>query len=512
MKRILFYIVLWLIPTMALADVNHLPKRTIENVAENSYIDSIKYDIGLFDIDDSLLSVHCPDIMIKPERMITRENELFIHSSELAYTPYNSNKSNYLIIIDYALYDTLRFEIKRYAEDVHTIYGYGVYVESVINSNPQNVKDLIISYQNNLIGVLLVGDVGEAYFEIDNDHNKYGYKKWPCDVYFMDLNGTWSDTDNNGIYDKHIGWVGAEIFVARLLGKGAQLGSESLLIRNQLQKSHEYWWKSSFHTADTILNYVDHDWIGSFSSSSIEPVLPSGIVEDVRYGIDTIFSSSDYLHRINRTHYGFTFLACHGDVIGHAFTNGIIYVPQIKWNLSNSYVYNLYCCSACNWCPSMNIGYLGGAYLFNNGKTMAVVGSTKIGGMQFFPNYFYEYFPTKNVGEAFLSWWQRVFGNGIANYYIWWNYGMVILGDPTIKLHYDVHDMCEENLYLNSYPSDNQSNLIMFKAGNIINVSKDFIIPNGVHVIFDAPKVIFENGFCCPIGASFETRSEGCEL
>ena len=34
MKRILFYIVLWLIPTMALADVNHLPKRTIENVAD----------------------------------------------------------------------------------------------------------------------------------------------------------------------------------------------------------------------------------------------------------------------------------------------------------------------------------------------------------------------------------------------------------------------------------------------------------------------------------------------
>ena len=34
MKRILFYIVIWLIPAMALADVNHLPKRTIENVAD----------------------------------------------------------------------------------------------------------------------------------------------------------------------------------------------------------------------------------------------------------------------------------------------------------------------------------------------------------------------------------------------------------------------------------------------------------------------------------------------
>ena len=32
------------------------------------------------------------------------------------------------------------------------------------------------------------------------------------------------------------------------------------------------------------------------------------------------------------------------------------------------------------------------------------------------------------------------------------------------------------------------------------------------HVIFDAPIVTFANGFSCPLGASFETRNEGCEL
>jgi hypothetical protein len=43
-------------------------------------------------------------------------------------------------------------------------------------------------------------------------------------------------------------------------------------------------------------------------------------------------------------------------------------------------------------------------------------------------------------------------------------------------------------------------------------VSSSFTIPQGVHVIFDAPEVVFENGFLCPAGATFETRNEGCEL
>ena len=33
-----------------------------------------------------------------------------------------------------------------------------------------------------------------------------------------------------------------------------------------------------------------------------------------------------------------------------------------------------------------------------------------------------------------------------------------------------------------------------------------------VHIVFDAPKITFEKGFRCSVGASFETRHEGCEL
>ena len=93
-----------------------------------------------------------------------------------------------------------------------------------------------------------------------------------------------------------------------------------------------------------------------------------------------------------------------------------------------------------------------------------------------------------------------------------WNYGMTILGDPTIYLGHKVSDVCTNNLSLTSFPTNNTSNLVIYKAGTSINVSGNFIIPQGVHVIFDAPMVTFDPCFTCPVGASFETRNEGCEL
>ena len=143
---------------------------------------------------------------------------------------------------------------------------------------------------------------------------------------------------------------------------------------------------------------------------------------------------------------------------------------------------------------------------------MVVIGTTKTGGMNSsYISYFYTPLITNNIGEAFLQWWNH-FGNNHTKSRIYWYYGMTILGDPTIDFRYNVSDHCVNNLSLTTFPSNNTSNLIMYKAGNKITVSGSFVIPQGVHVIFDAPQVVFEGNFSCPLGASFETRNEGCEL
>ena len=477
--------------------------------------DSTMMSEDIFLIDDSLLRIHHPEVAIKPTYTY-KTPRVFTHTLEFQYTRKNNRMSNYLIITTLDLFRNLGNEIKTYAEDVHAIYGYGVYVETTSNATPEQLKSLILNYKEDLCGVFFIGNLGECMYEISNDHNKYGYRQWPCDLFFMDLDGEWIDTDGNGIYDQHTGNIAPDIFFGRLSAVGLEsLGDEEDLIRTQLKKSHDFWWKSSFHGADRVLNYIDNDWNKSFLPGSISAIFASNEVDDIRYIYNSThtFSPTDYLARLSKNEYGFTHLAAHSSPTQHQFTNGYVFLSGIKKNAAqtSNYAYNLFCCSACNWTIASTQGYLGGVYLFNNGKTLSVVGSTKTGGM-LGSTYFYSYLSMRNIGQSLLDWWKTYYGNSHNNYTISWSYGMTILGDPTIRLRHKVSDYCERDLFLDTFPVDNISNLIIYKAERSIHITDSFHIPNGVHVIFDAPQILFEPNFTCPLGASFETRYEGCEL
>lgn len=478
---------------------------------------SLEYLEGLIlKQDDSLLCATYPEVAVK-SRKVKSQRTNFSHALQLHYSPDDATKSDYLIIAKRSLYDSLSIDLKMYSEDVHAIFGYGIYLETVTDDTPETIKSLICSYRNRLCGVLLVGNIASAFYEVENDHNLYGYRHWPCDLFYMDLDGIWTDSDSNGKYDSHTGNVAPEIFLGRLSAYGlSSYGSEVELIRNQLQKSHKYWWKESFHVQETSLNYKDIDFRRYFSPNYIKKVFSTEYITEIRNEVDSCFSASDYITRISSNVYGFTHLAAHSSPIHHEFTRGDtvegIFNIDIKNIDSNNYAYSLYCCSACNWTAGNSNGYLGGAYLFNKGKTIAVVGTTKTGGMKSASiKHFYSQLESNNLGEAYCYWWNQL-GNIHSHSIICWNYGMTLLGDPTIDFRYKVSNRCVNDLTLTSFPSENSSNLIVYKAGNSITVSNSFTIPQGVHVVFDAPQVVIENGFICPIGSSFEIRSEGCEL
>lgn len=483
-------------------------------VNDNNLYDSGLLNGDLFQIDDSLLSVHAPEMCIKPAPQFNQPNLVFYFDEKIYYTPNDSSKSNFLVITTPELWCSLQKEIKTYAEDIHAIFGYGVYIDVVSTNSPEQLKSVILNHQNNLSGVVLIGDFVACMYEINNDHNKYGYKRWPCDLYYMDLDGVWIDSDSNGTYDEHTGNVAPDIYMARLSTQGlASLGNESFLINRQLEKSHSFWWDSSFFKQDTSLNYINKDWIYSSPASHLAPVFSTNEVDDIKSGIDTCFSKEDYLLRISQPQYGFTYLAAHSSHVIHQFPNGNLNVSQIMNIPSYNYAYNLFCCSSLNWlATNMYNAYLGGAYLFNDCKTLTVIGSTKTGSMQG-RNHFYSQFGQKNIGEAFLYWWNHCYPTNYHSIYtVSWSYGMTILGDPTIHFRHDVHNYCVNDLVLTSFPQNNHSNHILFKAGHRIKVTNKFVIPAGVHIVFDAPTIVFEDGFICPKGATFETRNEGCKL
>lgn len=477
--------------------------------------DSLTVDANLFHTDDSLLLEIFPVTQVKPLHAPPQQNPNFHHSLELHFTANDAVKPFLLMITSPELFNNLKKEIIQYAEDVHAIYGYGIYLEIVTNATAQQLKSLILSYQNNLCGVIAIGDFPACMFEIDNDYNKYGYRKWPCDLYYMDLDGIWEDTDNNGIYDSHRGNVGPDIYFARLSAYGMSfLGNEIDLLRRQFQKSHSYWWKSSFSAQEVVLGYIDKDWVDKVSANKLKQVFSSDSVNLIQYGKDSCFSKNDYLSRLVQSQYGFTHLASHSAPTFHQFTGLTkIYLSEIhNLTATSSFAYNLFCCSACNWLAGNSQGYLGGAYLFHEGATMTVLGSTKTGSMLGTP-WFYNELPTKNIGDSFKQWWRNYYGDSShTEYAISWSYGMSILGDPTIYYRHNVSDYCTDNLVLSQYPINNQSNLVLYRASQSIHVTGGFHIPQGVHVVFDAPKVSFAPGFSLVKGATVETRNEGCEL
>ncbi len=465
--------------------------------------------------EDSIMRVLCPELFAKPRFAPPVRQGNFSYSERWHFTRPDTTKQEFLIIAEHSICDTLTNELRTYSEDVHAIYGYGIYLVSVENSYAYPLRELIKSYKENnnkLCGVLLVGDVGEAWYETAHDHGD-SYARWPCDLYFMDLDGTWIDSDNDTIFDGHTGNQNPDIFVARLSAVGMSgLGSESTLIRRQLSKSHDFWWKSSFQSSnDTALNYVCEGLSGP-SAHSLDSVFPSHNVIDIRYGSLPCPSPADFLSRLNSSNYGFTNLSCHSSTTSHEITTNQpwVQVSEIINNSSGNYAITLNCCYACCWKSSQKV-YIGGAHLFNLGKTMAVIGSTKkcsFGNMHLL----YNRFPNCNLGMAYLEWWKDSHLEEHCIYDVYGDYGHTLLGDPTINFRHSVGNYCVNDLVLTAFPQDNQSNLVLFRAANSITVSQNFIIPANVHVVFDAPTVTINPQFVCPVGASFEVRNEGSEL
>jgi len=95
-----------------------------------------------------------------------------------------------LIIVNSSIYSQVEDKIKRYGYDLNYIYGCEVIMEQVSGSDHGDIKDLILSEATDLDEVVLIGDIPAGWYEVANDFGKYGHAEWPCDLYYMDTDGT----------------------------------------------------------------------------------------------------------------------------------------------------------------------------------------------------------------------------------------------------------------------------------------------------------------------------------
>ncbi len=139
--------------------------------------------------------------------------------TEFSYTlenvTYGDQAGSVAILIEQSIASALNSELNQLTSNLqsegHTVYSY-----QITGGTPETLRSFLQNlYNNNSIeGALFIGNLPVAWFEVADDFGN-GYKDFPMDLFYMDLNGTWLDTMNtgNGKYDGHTGSVHPDIYI-----------------------------------------------------------------------------------------------------------------------------------------------------------------------------------------------------------------------------------------------------------------------------------------------------------
>ncbi len=356
--------------------------------------------------------------------------------------------SHILVIADAALYAAPRARevIDRYLRDINAGYGFGVELLTVQGGSPEDLKSLLRGryFLEGLAGAVFIGRLPAAWYEIANDHawyqGGYGYADWTCDLFFMDLDGSWQDADANRIYDSHTAGPGdleAEIFVGRIdTSAMGSYGTEVDLLCRYLDKDHAYW-SGQTKLPHCGLAYIDHDWSSQGAGYFRNLYGPGNYQGLVWPGpAESPVGKTDYLaNRLPSPYYGFTQIWTHASHEAHAFyTGGICLEQEVHGRNPRSIGYNIDGCHAGDWAAAEGRYFLSGGYVYNDSpSSLAAISTTKSGGMLAFNSFYLELGRNSCLGEAFLYWLNdRLASREDRDYVLCWHYGMTIVGDPLI--------------------------------------------------------------------------------
>lgn len=352
------------------------------------------------------------------------ENERYLRTKTLRLYP----KGTVLVMVSNLIYDAVKASIDRYVMDL-AYEGYWATIHVVTGGTPQQMRAYMKA--RNPVGVVLVGALPVPWYELAEDF--HGSSEFPCDLYYMDLNGTWTDPDGDGKFQSHEGNLDPEIWVGRIWSP-VNDGNDTTLINDYFERNHRFRTGKLGH-ARRALAYVDDDWQG-FDDCAMDLMMPSANI--TTYTAPNQTDADLYKSEVN-TLRAWVQLCAHSWPQGHAFTvnTGHEYVDSNYFsnvNPPNAHFYNLFCCGPGRFTDN---DYLGGWYIFDksgNGTNhgMAAVASTKTGSMLFFEDFYRPMGEGKTVGEALVEWWKaRGPAHDLGE--IQWHYGMALLGDPTLN-------------------------------------------------------------------------------
>ncbi|MEX2683632.1 MAG: hypothetical protein Q6373_018800 [Candidatus Sigynarchaeota archaeon] len=307
------------------------------------------------------------------------------------------------LYIDPYTYSQIINDINQYEQDVEAD-GYDLRVFNVSWTNASQMK-VNLTQAYNMLGIKGAILVGNQPYQLRN-YTGTG-EVFPQELYFMDLDGDWNDTDGDLILDLHAAGHGdmlPEIWVSRLR-------PETLSIYN-VQLYHDYFNRlhayrnGSLSRPHSMLVYQEDTWAYTPWINNI-----TAYTNVTFYMNATPTTASAYLNNITTIPYEFVHLFCHA--VHNAQWHEVSYMTfsHPAYDLTSGQVqaanpkplfYNLYCCEAAKYTLS---DCLAVSYLFS-GSTLAVVASTKNNGGMTMNHFFYVPLGRGECfGDAFRQWW-----------------------------------------------------------------------------------------------------------
>ena len=342
-----------------------------------------------------------------------------------------SSDSLVAVIINADLYSQISGSIDQYALD---LAGEGYTVEEILWSGGdyQDLRDSL-KYRwvnSGLIGAVLVGDLPVAWCELD----VWDPEEFPIDYYFMELDGTWSDFDADGLLEglaAGSGDLGPEIWVGRLAPSSLTWGSEAQLLQDYFAKNHSYR-VGSLSLPDRALAFVDDDW-WDFGDCDLGYAYGDvTVVTDVNQTI-----ASNYKQKLLEN-YEWIHLCSHSSCWAHTFKinyedpgGGSVYNFEVHALRPHALFYNLFACSNTKFMETNN---LGNWYIFVDEYGLLAIGSTKSGSMLDFWSFYDPLGDGHSIGDAFKEWFEAQAWGGFEDWEQGWYFGMNILGDPTLTI------------------------------------------------------------------------------
>ena len=420
-----------------------------------------------------------------------------------------SNGPHVVVLVDSRICDALASSLQQYKEDVIKS-GFSVNLTEtsrLLNETREGVKEYLQRFWNltnqTLTGAVLVGDIPEAWYEV-------GSNVFPTDLYYMDMNGTWMDTNGNGIDDRHLDPSGPEIWVGRL--KVSTVAGEPVdLLKRYFDRNHLFrnnlvsipWWRA--------LLYMDDKGVaqGHDALTPLRYIAPQ--VVSVTDGLTT--NADDYKMRLQDPDgYQWLYLMSHGNSTYHMFQvpskenlyewDGAVYASDYRTLNPHVLFYHFFVCSGGRYTDE---DYLAGASVFGNDYGLLAVASTDDTFTYPYNILYRAMSEGRTIGYAFHQWlrnsttdYTRRPSTGLSLSDLLSNsdyetllHSMVLIGDPTLRLHIEHHDVRVADLRASIV---NASDLERLKVSFTVENAGDFSETFDATVYVDSD-LVYHAGF-----------------